>query len=156
MHRYAQDYAIGIGMLTRAERRAVAALALQHGASGPEAARAAQVHHTTVYRWLEDPEYTALMEAASIVATRRVIGILTEGAADAASYLVSAVRNEDLNAGHRIRAADLILTHLEESTPTGVLIDATDQLVDELHTVRGEIVEGVFEDEDTAEGDREE
>ena len=93
-------------------KRRKALHAILDGATAAEAATAAGVDRVTVWRWLSDPEFVAALIEASDRAIAQTAHRLTNASERAVSALVAILDDPAAPPAQRIRAADLILSHV--------------------------------------------
>jgi len=90
------------------QRRAIEALAA--GASVPEAAAAADVSTTTIYRWQRELVFSQALRLADADNLRELARQLTSAADDALRLLVTVVNDKEAAPSVRVRAAAEILS----------------------------------------------
>lgn len=91
------------------QRQQAAINALLRGSTMTDAAKKAKVDRTTLYRWIEDPEFEAVYnrERRDLQATlRRQMSLLAEEAVDTVRNLLT---SEEVPASVRLRAAMTVL-----------------------------------------------
>jgi hypothetical protein len=96
--------------LTTKQKAAIAALIA--GSSYGEAATAASVHSNQITRWMREPAFLAALRAAEgekLQAVTRSLVTLADKAADA---LKGVLDDSTARSSSKIRAADVILSHL--------------------------------------------
>jgi len=98
----------GIPDLRTNQRRAIEALAA--GATMPEAAAAANVSETTIYRWRREAVFAAALRAADGDNLRELARQLTSASNDALTLLQSVVNDQGAAVSVRVRAAAEILS----------------------------------------------
>jgi len=97
----------GIPELRSNQRRAIEALVT--GANVPEAAAAAGVSESTIYRWRGETDFAAALRIADGDALRDLARRITSAANDALTLLQSMVNDNEAAASVRVRAAAEIL-----------------------------------------------
>lgn len=86
--------------------------ALVSGASASIAASYAGVTRKQIYVWLQNPDFQQAVRESSAEILSSTVNHLTKAAGDAVLVLQHAVRDTNQPMNVRIRAADMILTHL--------------------------------------------
>lgn len=97
------------GLQTESNRSVAAAL-LGAGKSVSYAAEAISVSRATLYRWIQEPEFKALIASHRGVVLGEALGRLTELALSAVDVLARSLGSE--NESNRLRAATAILDRL--------------------------------------------
>lgn len=80
--------------------------------SATEAAEKAGVSRNTLYRWLQEPDFQAALAEAEAAALDSLSTRLVGLADQAAAALGDVFNSEKAGIGHRLRAADIVLSNL--------------------------------------------
>jgi len=92
-------------------KKATALLALLSSRSVEEAAHAAAVTPRTLYRWMNEREFSAAYRAARRAAFSQSIARLQQASSAAATTLLKIMLDVNAPASTRVRAADSVLDH---------------------------------------------
>jgi hypothetical protein len=82
------------------------------GVSPPEIARQLNLGRTTVWRWQQDPEFVAELEAVRGDRRKMVQAALIDCALEAVDVLMELMRDRDIPAAVRVRAAESLLSRV--------------------------------------------
>jgi DNA invertase Pin-like site-specific DNA recombinase len=93
----------------RKKEEAIAQLLAQRSVA--EAARAADVGTTTLYRWIEDPEFAAAYLAAARATFGPAMTLLQQGASAAVTTIGNIMNDPALPAATRLQAADYVYSY---------------------------------------------
>jgi hypothetical protein len=118
----------------KGSRKDRAILALLQNASVPKAAEAVEIHPSTLWRWLKEPEFQRKLLEAQSAAFSQSMRCLQQAAPAAASALVRTLRDPATPAHTRVRAAESVLKVCQETLQHAVL----DQRVAEIEKPRSE------------------
>lgn len=100
-----------LNKLKPAQRRAIAAILSSRDIKA--AAAAANIPYRTVHRWVhQDANFILCLRAAETAAVEAVVRRLVGLADSAAQVIADTMADPDATAGHRLRAADLVLSSL--------------------------------------------
>ena len=102
--------------------------ALIAGASIKQAATAGQVSGKTVYRWLDEPEFSAQLTEAQRAVTKRVTWAAISRAERAACVLDEVMCNEEAAPGARVSAARALLDYAFKAIETEEIITRLEAL----------------------------
>lgn len=80
--------------------------------SATEAAENAGVSRNTLYRWMQEPDFQAALAEAEAAALDSLSTRLVGLADQAAGALDDVFNNDKAGIGHRLRAADIVLSNL--------------------------------------------
>jgi hypothetical protein len=86
-----------------------------------KAAVAVDMHPSTLYRWLKEPNFRDKFSEARSAAFSQCLSRLQQAAPVAANRLLRLLANEDTPAGSVIRACDSILNHAERGFQLDVI-----------------------------------
>ncbi len=89
------------------------------GATMQEAAKAAGVSRSTLYRWLKEPSFVSALNAARAIELDRVRNLLTCLAESSLVVLQKALLSADTPTSLKVRVADIILARLIQIHPLG-------------------------------------
>ena len=110
-----------LGKGPRQTRRDRAILALLQHVTVEKAAAAVNLHPSTLYRWLKEPDFRDQFLEARSRAFAQSLARLQQAAPVAASRLVQVMAHPDTPPGSVIRACDSILSHAERGFQLDVL-----------------------------------
>jgi IS30 family transposase len=100
-----------LGNSTKQTRKERAILALLQYPTTEKAAAALNLHPSTLYRWLKQPDFRDKFIAARAAAFTQSLARLQQAAPAATTRLLRLIANDATPAGSAIRACDAILKH---------------------------------------------
>jgi hypothetical protein len=112
-HSNQTDKKSNIAKSTKNTRKDRAIVALLQYVTIEKAAASVNIHPSTIYRWLKEPDFRDKFIEARNAAFSQCLARLQQAAPVAASRLLRVIANEDTPAGSVIRACDSILNHAE-------------------------------------------